>query len=446
VLGRLVSGSLANIYGQAINVVVQLLSVPLLAATWGVERYGQWLMLYTIPTYLLLSDIGFASASMADISWRLGRNDLAGARATYHSAKLLGMGMMASLMALAGATLLVLPWLIPQDRFVGPHSAAAVAWMMIYAGLCLQKTFTLSGLRASGYFAQGTLLDGTFYLFDGLAILVAAKLGADLAGCAAAATASRSVGNVLMWLLLRVRAPWLEKGYDGASWGRLRDLLGPALAIGALPLGLAVSMQGATVVLGALAGSALVAVFVATRTLSRIALQIGTIVNRVSVPELAFALGGGRRNHATTIMLMNIAVLAFVIVPIALILALFGKPIIGLWTLHRINPSQWLVVLLALSAMLQAIWWQAANLLTAVRLQTRFAWHFVVFSLLAIVLGALLSKLFGAEGMAGALTLLDLAMCFKIFAVLADSALVDRSAMQDQVKAMHGAIVARLRL
>lgn len=61
--------------GPVVNAIIQLGSVPLLLHAWGAPKYGDWLLLYAIPSYRGLSDLGFGDASGSDMFVRVAAND-----------------------------------------------------------------------------------------------------------------------------------------------------------------------------------------------------------------------------------------------------------------------------------------------------------------------------------------------------------------------------------
>ena len=58
---RITQGIGANGFGQAVTILTQIASVPILIHAWGMDLYGEWITLSAIPAYLVLSDIGFTS-------------------------------------------------------------------------------------------------------------------------------------------------------------------------------------------------------------------------------------------------------------------------------------------------------------------------------------------------------------------------------------------------
>src|ERR1700732_356223 len=83
--GRLMRGLSATALSPVVTAVVQLVSVPVLLHAWGAAKYGDWLLLSAIPSYLTLSDLGFGDASGSDMSMRVAANDREGALQTFQS-------------------------------------------------------------------------------------------------------------------------------------------------------------------------------------------------------------------------------------------------------------------------------------------------------------------------------------------------------------------------
>lgn len=95
VVKRVVKGLGANGYGQLVSVVVQLVGVPVLLYAWGPQLYGEWLILFAIPTYLSIADLGFSQSVANDMTARVARGDRAGALAAFQTLAVLVCGIVA---------------------------------------------------------------------------------------------------------------------------------------------------------------------------------------------------------------------------------------------------------------------------------------------------------------------------------------------------------------
>ena len=68
---RLMRGFGATALNPIATAIIQLGSVPILLHAWGATKYGDWLLLSAIPSYLTLSDLGLGAASGSDMSMRV---------------------------------------------------------------------------------------------------------------------------------------------------------------------------------------------------------------------------------------------------------------------------------------------------------------------------------------------------------------------------------------
>ena len=60
-------------FDRVVGMVLQLALVPILAAHWGLERYGVWGMLIALPGILLLTDLGFATAATVRMTMQIAK-------------------------------------------------------------------------------------------------------------------------------------------------------------------------------------------------------------------------------------------------------------------------------------------------------------------------------------------------------------------------------------
>ena len=82
---RVVAAFGAHSYGQAINILTQLASLPLFLTAWDPATYGVWLILTAMPTYLNMSDGGLVTAEANEIAISFAQNQLDRANALFQS-------------------------------------------------------------------------------------------------------------------------------------------------------------------------------------------------------------------------------------------------------------------------------------------------------------------------------------------------------------------------
>src|ERR1700730_6627408 len=107
---RLLRGLGATALGPIVTAFIQLGTVPLLLHYWGAAKYGDWLILFAIPSYLGLSDLGFGNASGSDMTMRVAAGDRKGAIETFQSSLALLSGVSLCVGLLAAVTVWHVPW------------------------------------------------------------------------------------------------------------------------------------------------------------------------------------------------------------------------------------------------------------------------------------------------------------------------------------------------
>jgi len=107
---RLMRGFGATALSPVVTALIQLGSVPVLLHVWGVAKYGDWLLLSAIPSYLTLSDLGLGDASGSEMSMRVAASDREGALETFQSSWVLVTGVSFAILLLALLFVWWIPW------------------------------------------------------------------------------------------------------------------------------------------------------------------------------------------------------------------------------------------------------------------------------------------------------------------------------------------------
>ena len=158
-ISRLIRGIGASALGPIVTSAIQLGSVPLLLHAWGVAKYGDWLLLSAIPSYLTFSGLGFGDSSGSEMTMSVAGRDRAGALATFQSSWVL---LQACRWAL---------WPQSPPSFGGSPGSRPFIWsalltsrrlgiILALAGWILavqQSNLLESGYRCDGNFALGNL-------------------------------------------------------------------------------------------------------------------------------------------------------------------------------------------------------------------------------------------------------------------------------------------------
>lgn len=405
-LKRLRNGVAANALGKVWVLLLQLLSVPMLTHYWGVEEYGIWLMLITIPTYLGLSDFGLATAAAVDLNKFHHALDEAGSRRTFQS---VWLGVTAISISIA---LICIAGYASYHLFINTSNELPLIYVVItiiYGLLIVQTQQILVVYRATRKYARGTLIMDSAAFAEGLVMISTVALGGSILTSLIALVACRTAILVILNTDLKRKEPWLKYGFGSASIQTIKSLANPSLGAVALNFANSFAVQGAIIALGLSAGSASVALFATSRLITRMPLQITGLVTRASVPEITAALHTGESSVVGRLLWANVLTSLVVAVPFCAVLLLAGPLMVELLSHGQMRPTVSLMIPLTLSALASAVWASLATGLIAMNKHSAFSFAYLLASILVVAVAAAGNLELAAWGMLAAELV---ALCF----------------------------------
>jgi O-antigen/teichoic acid export membrane protein len=402
----------ATSLGPILTAAIQLVSVPVFLHFWGPKLYGEWLVLSAIPIYLGLTDFGFGSVAATDMTMQVARGENAAALEVFQSIWILTTAVSVSIGLCAALGL----WAFPIERWlhIALLSRGQVAGILcvlcIYVLLDLQWTVIAAGFRCDGNYPLGTLLGNIARFTTNASSIIAVAFHASPLLVAVTLVTFRLLGNRACQLVLRRKSPWLYYGYRHSNFSVIRKLFGPALAYMAFPAGNAFSLQGMTIVVGAALGPIAVVIFSTVRTLTRFAYQMVDMITNSVWTELAVAFGAGDRPLARNIHRCACQASLGLSFAAILFLSLFGVPIYGAWTHHKLVMDVNLFHLLLVEVLANSLWFTSSVVPLACNRHERQAVIYVIATALSLPAAYILMLWLGLTGAGISLLLVDLCM------------------------------------
>jgi len=392
----------AAAFGQVVNIIIQLISVPVFLNSWGVQLYGEWLILSSIPTYLSMSDFGFSTVAANEMTMIGAQGNRSGVLSIFQSIFIL-ITLVSSIILIIGLPII---WMAPVEQWLNIHSQSHQQVVLIlitfslYVLLGQQSGVLSAGYRCNDYYAVGTVLGNLCRLSEHAGALLLVFLGASPTAVAIAFLMIRGGGYLWMRYDLHQKSPWLKFGWEHAKLGIIKKMIRPATSFMAFPLGLALNNQGITLVVSTILGAQAVVVFSVMRTLSRLALQVMNIISQAFAPQLSAAYGSGdlavarnlhRKACQISIWLSSIIVLA---------LLMCSQPIVRMWTQGKVILDQNLFLLMLLAVVGSAFWWTSSAALAATNRHQGLALRFLLGTSFSIFLAVALTPKLGLYGTA----------------------------------------------
>ena len=411
-LRRISRGLGATALGYGFTLFAQVVSVPLFLKFWGVQLYGEWLVLSTVPGYFAMSDVGFSSVASNQMTMQVADGDYEGALTTFQSTWVF-ISVLTAFFLIVGVTVV---WLLPVERWINlsrlAHSDAAtiITLLLLYVTVDLQGTLLEAGFRCVGRYASGTFWGTILRFVELVALLTAVGLGASPSVAASVYLLFRIIAQCGYRLILKRHAPWIVYGVAHARASVVRRLARPAIAFMGFPASNALRLQGTVMLVSILLGPLAVVTFTTVRTLSNAAKRAIGIINHTIWPELSMAFGGQNVLLARRLHGYGCQACVWIGAVTVLVLSYVGPWLIEKWTSEAVHPSGTFLHLMLVSGVVSALWYTSSVVPMAINRHERLAVYIFLGTLLSLVLAGWFGSLWGLSGFAFALLVVDAAI------------------------------------
>ncbi len=381
-------------YSQLVTLASQFLTIPVFLHYWGTERYGEWLVLTGLPTLLGLMDLGVGQAS--------------GTRAMMLAAQRRYVEVAASLQTAQVFTLII-------------STLIAAASLSLVIGLDISSILEIENLDSTevnvvlllmtGYLIinlQGGPLDGWFKVTNRTAFgafMLANRRSIDLAVTVAIISMGGSAGELacfllsaqifylfILWWLVGYGTTYKVASLSSASLLEFRTIWRAAVAYSGFPLAQAITLQGGTQVLNQIATPHIVVAYTMTRTMVRLIIQIGVVINNALKPEISRLAGeadlASAKKHTlhATLLVTGVGLILFVV-----ILA-FGPQIISWWSGNAVHVDRQAIFLIGMHALINIAWFVPAAFFIAQNKHSKTAGLYFFSSVTALLCWLLFAK------------------------------------------------------
>lgn len=287
---RILMGLGGQASGRLIVAIYQLAIMPVMIHVWGLDLYGEWLIVTGVATYLAVSNHGLTAASAMAVIRLASQDDHAGANAVIGTSLAIVLVVTSTITAVVAMLLAWsrLPQLLSLAQLpVLDLAAIAIACGVQVAGASA-RTLPIAACDAEGYYGRPQMLSSAFRLveFGGTVALV-------LSGFDPVTVAWWMAAIVLAdWLaqvaLARRRASWAQFRLRMPRWTVVRDLVRPSAGHTVISVAVnALSVQGMRLLVSAILGPAAVGVLSIYTAVTRVTDHLAAMI--LPVLQLEFA-------------------------------------------------------------------------------------------------------------------------------------------------------------
>jgi O-antigen/teichoic acid export membrane protein len=345
----------SSFLAKALNILISFLSVPLTVHYLGAERYGIWLTISSLLTWMAMTDFGLSGNALINVlAESSGRDDAEGARQYSASAFWVLTSISAVTGVIAALTFHWIPW-----RAVFRVSAATSSHELYLAcGLTLAffvMGFPLS-LQYSVYYAyQDGYLANIWSIATNsialIALVTVSQFHGGLPQLVFALSGTRTLTAIANNYYLFRRYPWLIPFPSAVRWSCIRRLFSLGGKYMVMQLGALGMFQSQPMIITQLLGPAKVVVFVVSYKIVTLPLDLVYLATQPLVSAFGEAkarqdwrwIKGAYKNTTW-------ACIAFGF-PVVFIMALCAKPLIHVWAGAEAVPTTSFVLWLSVYVM-----------------------------------------------------------------------------------------------
>lgn len=390
IAGNFATGSL----GRVISALSPILLVPFMIGTWGLEVYGEWLILTAIPAYIMLApDFGLAGAVVNRMAYLSAEGNEKEAVYIYRSSFLVLIITSAAFVCLGWLIALWVSWSwVGVSTLEHSISVAIIGWSCIQIFI-MQQSYLLSGIyRSARRNPRLGLLQSFGQIFYLGISLLALWLDTSPYQYVVVLVIAYALYFVVLFHDSRRIMPNFTLSWDGISLQRVRPYIVPGLGHAGMPLIHALQNQGVLIVLGSLLGPASVGLFQTARVLSNGVKSLLALTAVAIMAELPALLGEGRRALIERLLVRNTQIGVILAICGITTMLFAGESIYRAWLGEQVPYDSDLVILLLVSLLPFA-----AGQSLAIFLLASNKIHSAILPLILVAIGSIGCVAIGAE-------------------------------------------------
>ena len=416
---RILKGVGAHALGVGIAMFARIIYPPLFLRAWGVDLYGEWLMLTSAVMYLALVDFGGQMYVANRLAEAYAKNELELFK------KLLNTGLAVFVLLPTVAFILfmiVITWGSPTLSIpLTQTPTETLFWVLAILAfqICLSLPLgMLSGVyRAVGMLPRSAMLNNWSQLLQ----LALVSLGLWLSWGMVAIAAMHAIPIFIIGAVtlreLRERFPGLIS-FHSADWRMAKGFIVPSAHFFSIQLSQALTFQGALLIVGVSLGAMPVVLFSAMRTVTNSMRQVlATFANSVW-PEMTRLFV---RDETEKLQVLFRVTLRATMVSAVIFIAIFhyfGDVIFIFWLGNKVVYQQVYMDLFLIYVFQMVFWTSCSNLLMSINKHHELAILLLVTAVCTIAFVFMGAKFYGLAGVIGGLILADLLLPLWILPLL----------------------------
>ena len=412
----------ANFLAQLINLASRLILVPLFLGAWGVEVYGEWLLLSSLAAYVSLTELGGTTYIANRLTQAYARQDVEMFRGLFQT----GLALFLLIPFGGFVIFLFMILLVPPESYLpivetDHHVVLWVLGILTFQFVCSLPLGILFGAyRAVGLLPWGVMLSNLILLLQMVMVAGGLWVGAGMVWIACFHVIPYLVFGIISAIDLHARFPQhCVLSLGNARYGLARGFFVPSLHFFGIQMAQLISLQGIVLVVGIILGPGQAVIFTTLRTLGSLIVHVLSLTSGSAWPEMTRLDAQGNIKKLQSLfraILRSTMVVSSVLV---VILHFFGSNIYHIWLGDSVEFSQKLMDLFLIYSLVQTFWRSYGNLLMAINVHETMSKVLFVSSMLTLVFTGVGGMYFELTGVVWGMVMAEVLLPMWVVACLA---------------------------
>ena len=395
---RVIRGIVSGGFGLIVRIVLQLTQVPIILSFWPIDRYGEWLLIATLPAFLALSAVGISTVAGNSVAAAMTAGKTPMVRSLFRGAWMLVTASNICLLAVCGLLLAsgVATRAVHFTTISQTEGLQTIALTVLLVALRLQCGVSEVVFRARGRYGELQMIETFAQIAEFAGLVISLYFFGSMVAAAASMVIVR--GIMLCGLLVRLGLydRWIFGEGDRPGLAVMRELVRPSFSYLLFPIAQFVQFEGTTLLIGGFFGPREVATYVSLRTYSRMADMLLNMVHNIMQAETGYLAGSANKVKLSRILALGTVFCLLLATGLVVAMALIGPMFFSMWTAGKIAFDGGLFAVLVVVTMLRAGYNVATAILIGVNRHGQLAIAQLTGAVLAIALAFAIAKIGGS--------------------------------------------------
>ena len=322
----------ANVYGVAVNLVFQILLVPLYINCWGKSLYSDWIVITSLTAFFSITNIGLSTVTQNVYSIEYINNNIKKCNSLLvNNIFLVSLVFICSLIvSIIVLSIIDLPKFLHLSEMNRSLANFIFVSFLIYIYTSMYGTILDSLFRAQSKYHIATFISNTSRLIEVLIIIFCVSCNVSIY---LMVSLYLFPGVFFLFYKYKLAKDFIQfsinkKYYD---WSLFKQLLIPSVSFLSIPVSYSVLIQGSNLIVNYFFGPNAVVLYTTTRTLSNFITTILKTIKHAIWPEFTVAFAHGDSKEMNKLYKISVILSIFFAILASLVLLFGGDWIYSIW-------------------------------------------------------------------------------------------------------------------